>query len=173
MNKVDSLQKLLASSYALYLKAQNYHWNIEGANFYSYHQLFEDIYSELAIAIDEIAERIRVYDVKAIASFTEFEKNTSIKGGDNSLNEYEMLNDLFKDQELILKDIDRAIKYAKKDNDEACIELLAKRQARHEKIHWMLASSLKLSLKAYSDMAIAFDDINQMIKLLHQKEKHK
>ena len=59
MTVIEALEKILADSYALYLKTQNYHWNVTGAEFTSLHLLFESQYTELAEAIDEIAEKIR------------------------------------------------------------------------------------------------------------------
>ena len=68
----DGLSKLLADSYSLYLKTHNYHWNVEGPLFNTLHLMFEGHYTELATAVDEIAERIRALGVKAPGSYTAF-----------------------------------------------------------------------------------------------------
>ena len=78
------LSKLLADSYSLYLKTHNYHWNVTGPQFNSLHTMFETQYTELAAAVDEIAERIRALGHLAPGSYTEFAKLASIKDGDNT-----------------------------------------------------------------------------------------
>ena len=78
------LSKLLADSYSLYLKTHNYHWNVTGPQFNSLHAMFETQYTELAAAVDEIAERIRALGHLAPGSYTEFAKLSSIKDGDNT-----------------------------------------------------------------------------------------
>lgn len=82
---VKKLEKVLANSYALALKTQNYHWNVEGENFKSLHELFGAQYEELSEAIDEIAERIRALCEKVEASFENFQTLSEIKKGDKNL----------------------------------------------------------------------------------------
>ena len=69
------LSRLLADSYTLYLKTHNYHWNVEGPMFSTLHQMFEEQYTELATAVDEIAERIRALGIKAPGSYSSFSEN--------------------------------------------------------------------------------------------------
>ena len=73
------LSKLLADSYSLYLKTHNYHWNVTGPQFNSLHTMFETQYTELAAAVDEIAERIRALGHLAPGSYTEFAKLSSMR----------------------------------------------------------------------------------------------
>ena len=68
----DNLAKLLADTYVLYLKTQNFHWNVVGSQFYTLHEVFEGHYNELAAAVDEIAERIRILGFRAPGSFKDF-----------------------------------------------------------------------------------------------------
>ena len=75
------LSRLLADSYTLYLKTHNFHWNVTGPQFNTLHLMFEEQYTELATAVDEIAERIRALGVKAPGSYTAFAKLTSIEEG--------------------------------------------------------------------------------------------
>ena len=75
------LSRLLADSYTLYLKTHNYHWNVTGPQFNTLHQMFETQYTELAAAVDEIAERIRALGVRAPGSYTEYAKLTAIQEG--------------------------------------------------------------------------------------------
>ena len=77
-NNIEALRVVLADSYVLYLKTQNYHWNVSGGNFITLHDLFETLYQDLAIAVDDIAERIRTLGHKAPASFRQFSEITNI-----------------------------------------------------------------------------------------------
>ncbi len=132
-NKVaDGLKTLLADSYALYLKSHNYHWNVTGPLFKAVHELTEDQYKGLASAIDEIAERIRMLGVKAPGSFSAFKKLTSIGDADENLNATDMLADLVKSHETVIKTA-RAL---------LPIALIDERLAAHEKQAWMLRSLL-------------------------------
>ena len=81
------LSRLLADSYTLYLKTHNYHWNVTGPLFNTLHLMFEQQYTELATAVDEIAERIRALGVAAPGSYREFAKLASVKeatGGESA-----------------------------------------------------------------------------------------
>lgn len=98
---VVSLEKVLANSYALYLKTQNYHWNVVGANFKSLHELFNEQYNDLAAAIDEIAERIRALGVKVDGTFENFSKLSKIKSGDKNAKNEMMIRDLISGNETI------------------------------------------------------------------------
>ena len=75
----EGLSKVLADSYTLYLKTQAFHWNVTGPMFNTLHLLFEQQYTELALAIDTIAERIRALGFPAPGSYGEFMRLTSIK----------------------------------------------------------------------------------------------
>ena len=81
------LSRLLADSYSLYLKTHNYHWNVEGPMFNTLHLMFETQYTELATAVDEIAERIRALGVKAPGSYSKYAELSSVeeaKGGETA-----------------------------------------------------------------------------------------
>jgi starvation-inducible DNA-binding protein len=76
---VEALKKAQATSFAFYLKAHNYHWNVEGANFAEYHGFLGDLYAEVWGAVDAIAEHIRTLDAYAPGSFTRFQQLSSIE----------------------------------------------------------------------------------------------
>lgn len=139
----SKLAKLLADTYALYLKTQNYHWHVKGANFKSLHELFEEQYQQLALAVDDIAERILTLGSHAPASFTEFVKLTSIKDGNSKAGSEEMIKELRHDHEKILADLREVIVEASEQHDEGTIALISERIAQHEKIRWMLSASDK------------------------------
>lgn len=134
------LSILLADSYTLYLKTHNYHWNVTGPMFQTLHTLFETQYNELALAVDEIAERIRALGEFAPGSYKEYAKLTSIKEADGIPSAEEMIKDLVKGQEAIAKTARSIVPVADHAADEVTLDLLTQRMTVHEKTAWMLRS---------------------------------
>jgi starvation-inducible DNA-binding protein len=138
----DALARLLADTYGIYLKTQNFHWNLSGSEFYSLHILFEKQYQELAEAIDEIAERIRALGFYVDASFTGFLKLASIKDSEQIIPIREMLVYLLQGHEIIIRELRQLSSLAEKQNDPATVDLCGRRLNVHEKFAWMLRSQL-------------------------------
>ena len=136
------LSKLLADSYSLYLKTHNYHWNVEGPMFNTLHLMFEQHYTELAPAVDEIAERIRALGVKAPGSYTAFGRLTKIDEATGDESAEEMIRQLVIGQETVARTAREAIKAADAASDEPTADLLTQRMQIHEKNAWMLRSML-------------------------------
>ncbi|PIZ33370.1 MAG: DNA starvation/stationary phase protection protein [Alphaproteobacteria bacterium CG_4_10_14_0_8_um_filter_37_21] len=142
-NKItDALQIVLADNYALYLKTQNYHWNVTGANFRSLHLLFEEQYTDLFTANDDIAERIRTLGSKVPATLGIFASVTNIEDGNENADAQTMVKELADDQAKILKSLTNALHAAQKAQDEATIDFIINRIGVHEKAAWILRSSL-------------------------------
>lgn len=136
------LAKLLADSYSLYIKTHNYHWNVTGPHFNSLHTMFEGQYTELAAAVDEIAERIRALGHLAPGSYREFSELTDIKDGDNTKSAEEMLQDLVEGQETVVRTCRDLFPAAEEASDEPTADLLTARMQLHEKNAWMLRAIL-------------------------------
>ena len=141
---IGKLEIILADTYALYLKTQNYHWHVKGPQFKTLHELFEMQYRELAEAVDQVAERILIMGHNAPATFAELIKLKTIKEGDSSKNANQMVTELANDHSILVTDLNKAIKLAQDKSDEGTINLLSTRIAAHEKAHWMLKTSEKL-----------------------------
>lgn len=139
----DELSKVLADSYMLYLKTHNYHWNVTGELFHSLHEQFEGQYTELADAIDEIAERIRALGYRAPGTFKEFNELTSIDEDQEEPEALEMVRRLALGNEQVLRTARTALEPANKAEDEATIDLLTQRLHIHAKTAWMLRSHLE------------------------------
>lgn len=136
---VDKLKTFLADSYTLYLKTQNFHWNVTGPLFHSMHNMFEEQYTDLATAVDDIAERIRALGVYAPGSYSQFEKLSTIKeAGDTVPKAMDMASILEKDHLALAKCAQEIIKLA--DGDDVTIDLCTGRMSVHEKTAWMLRS---------------------------------
>lgn len=139
----DELSKVLADSYMLYLKTHNYHWNVTGELFHSLHEQFEHQYTELAGAIDEIAERIRALGYRAPGTFKEFHQLTSIEEDTEEPEALEMVRRLALGNEQVLRTAREALKPANEAEDEATLDLLTERLKVHSKTAWMLRSHLE------------------------------
>jgi len=103
----SGLSKLLADSYTLYLKTHNFHWNVEGPQFNTLHLMFEQHYTELALAVDEIAERIRALGVKTAGFYSAFAKLTSIDEASGEESAEDMIRQLVLGQEAVVRTADR------------------------------------------------------------------
>jgi len=136
------LSKLLADSYTLYLKTHNYHWNVTGPQFNALHVMFEGQYTELATAVDEIAERIRALGIKAPGSYSAFAELTKVQEGTGDETAEEMIRQLVRGQETVVRTAREVFPLAEAANDEPTADLLTQRMQIHEKNAWMLRSML-------------------------------
>jgi starvation-inducible DNA-binding protein len=138
----SGLSRLLADSYTLYLKTHNYHWNVTGPQFNTLHTMFEQQYTELATAVDEIAERIRALGIRSPGSYSAFESLTSIEEGSGDESAEEMIRQLVLGQETVARTAREAFPAAEAASDEPTADLLTQRMQIHEKNAWMLRSML-------------------------------
>jgi starvation-inducible DNA-binding protein len=138
----EGLSRLLADSYTLYLKTHNYHWNVKGPMFQTLHLMFETQYTELAAAVDLIAERIRALGFPAPASYRDFQRLSSVKEPEGTPNAHEMIRDLVIGQESVVRTARSILPAVESAHDEATIDLLTERMRLHEKTAWMLRSLL-------------------------------
>lgn len=140
---VEALSSLLADSYTLYLKTHNYHWNVTGPMFNTLHMLFEVEYTELALAVDEIAERIRALGARAPGSYAEFASLAAIKEASGSPSATQMVENLVADQATVIEGARRVVETAEAASDPASADLGTRRIQVHEKNAWMLRSHLE------------------------------
>ncbi len=139
----DGLSHLLADTYTLYLKTHNYHWNVTGPMFNALHLMFETQYTELALAVDEIAERIRTLGYPAPGSYKQYAKLSSIKESEGVPPAKDMIADLVAGQEAVVRTARKIFPLADKASDEPTADLLTQRMQVHEKAAWMLRSLLE------------------------------
>lgn len=139
---VEQLKNVLAESYALYIKTQNFHWNVTGPNFSSLHTLFQTQYEDLALAIDEVAERIRALGEKAPGGLGVYAQRAAIKDGDSNADATTMLKELAADQDKICAALKRLHDEAEKADDQVTVDLCVGRLTIHQKNAWMLRASV-------------------------------
>lgn len=140
---VEALEGLLANSYILYLKTQNYHWNVTGPSFASLHAVFQAQYEELAVANDDIAERIRALGGKAPGSFAAFVSLADVREETGSPKAAEMLERLSADQAIMSASAQKVLEAAQESGDEATADLAIGRIQAHDKNGWMLKAHLE------------------------------
>ncbi|WP_026052730.1 Dps family protein [Gayadomonas joobiniege] len=134
----EGLKRLLADSYTLYLQTHNFHWNVTGPQFRELHLMFEEHYTELAEAVDDIAERIRTLGVYAPGTYKEFAQLSSVKEVDGIPAAAEMVDLLTQGHEQVVKTSREVLKLAQEADDESTAALVGDRMSIHEKTAWML-----------------------------------
>ncbi len=139
---VAGLSKLLADSYTLYLKTHNYHWNVTGPMFQTLHLMFETQYTELALAVDLIAERIRALGFPAPGTYSQFSKLTSIENEEGVPQANAMIQKLLEANETVVRTARAVFPVVDRAGDEPTADLLTQRMQIHEKTAWMLRSLL-------------------------------
>jgi starvation-inducible DNA-binding protein len=139
-NIAVGLKHLLADTYTLYLKTHNFHWNVVGPKFRELHLMFEEQYTELATAVDDIAERIRALGLPAPGTYTEMNNLTVIKETCGVPSGDSMIQILTQDNEAVVRTARRVLDQAQKAGDESSVSLIADRMVIHEKTAWMLRS---------------------------------
>ncbi len=138
----ECLCGVLADTYVLQLKSQNYHWNVVGMNFHSLHAMFEEQYAELALAIDGIAEQLRNLGGLAPATMAEYLALTRLSEGDSSLGATQMVGDLLESHEAVLARVHECAHVADEEDDESTEDLMTQRMNAHRKTIWMLRATL-------------------------------
>jgi starvation-inducible DNA-binding protein len=139
----NGLAHLLADTYTLYLKTHNYHWNVTGPMFQTLHLMFEQHYTELALAVDLVAERIRALGFPAPGTYGQFVKLSSIKEEEKIPAATDMIKNLVKGHEAVARTARAIFPLADKASDEPTADLLTQRLQVHEKTAWMLRSLLE------------------------------
>ncbi len=138
----EGLKSLLADSYTLYLQTHNFHWNVTGPQFRELHLMFEEHYTELATAVDEIAERIRTLGVAAPGTYKAFAEYSSVKEIEGVPPANDMVGILMQGHEQVVRTARRILVVAQEAADESTASLVSDRMREHEKTAWMLRAMI-------------------------------
>ncbi|MFN3371835.1 MAG: Dps family protein [Sphingomonadaceae bacterium] len=136
------LSRLLADTYTLYLKTHNYHWNVTGPQFNTLHTMFETQYNELALAVDEIAERIRALGAWAPGSYSDYARLATVKEASGVPSAEAMVAELAADQATVVRTAREMFPVVEEAGDEPTADLLTQRMQVHEKTAWMLRAMI-------------------------------
>ena len=140
---LSSLKQAMADSFVLYYKAHAYHWNVEGADFKQYHDLFGDIYEEIFGAVDTLAEHIRQLDDYAPASLSQIKSLSMISEDDEVVSAMSMVSRLLDANNLTLASLMMAYRAADNATELGLANFIQDRIAAHQKHGWMLKATLK------------------------------
>lgn len=140
---VDGLSHLLADTYTLYLKTHNFHWNVTGPMFNTLHLMFMTQYTELSLAVDLIAERIRALGEFAPGSYAAYSKLSVIKEATGVPSATQMIKELVEGQEAVVRTARALFPLIERTSDQPTADLLTQRMQIHEKNAWMLRSMLE------------------------------
>jgi len=138
-----ALQTAFASEYSFALKAQNFHWNVEGASFPQLHELFDKIYKEVYGSIDTFAEQLRALEIYAPASYSKFSMLSQVKDENSVPQERDMVEELLVDSEKMANMFKIVFTMSENNGDHGLSNFFADRQDAHKKHSWMLRSTLK------------------------------
>ena len=139
----DDLKTLLATQYALSIKAQNFHWNVEGPDFAQYHDFFANFYEEVYSAVDRIAEYIRTLQEYTPGSFERFQELSIIQGQTKIPRARLMIEELLSDNGAIIDLLNQTFVSAEQENNQGIANFVAERLDAQAKHGWMLRSFLK------------------------------
>jgi starvation-inducible DNA-binding protein len=139
----EGLSRVLADTYTLYLKTHYFHWNVTGPMFQTLHLMFEAQYTELALAVDLVAERIRALGHTAPGSYAQFSKLSSVTEETGVPRAEDMIRQLVQGQEAVVRTARKVFAVAEKSADQVTLDLLTQRMQVHEKTAWMLRSLLE------------------------------
>ena len=140
---LSSLKQAMADSFVLYYKAHTYHWNVEGADFKQYHDLFGDIYEEIFGAVDTLAEHIRQLDDYAPASLSQIKSLSMISEDEETVSAMSMVSRLLDANNLTLASLMMAYRAADNATELGLANFIQDRIAAHQKHGWMLKATLK------------------------------
>ena len=140
----DSLKTLLATEYAFVIKAQFFHWNVEGPDFAQLHEFFGELYEEVYDnSIDKTAEYIRTLDDYAPGSFERFLELSRISGQTKVPRARLMIEELLANNEQMIELLNETFAVAEQENQQGIANFIAERIDAHGKHGWMLRSFLK------------------------------
>lgn len=137
---VETMNKLLADYSVHYQKLRNFHWNVKGGDFFDIHEKFEEEYNYAKVAIDEVAERIRVFGQTPLSTLKEYLENSEIKESGTDLSSLEMVREILKDFEILLEQMFAVIEIAIENGDSGTEDLIKGFVKHTEKRHWMLSA---------------------------------
>lgn len=144
MSELSKAAKIaFATTFSFYLKAHNFHWNVEGVNFKQFHDLFGGIYEEVFDSIDTFAEQIRALGSYMPGSYTRFSMLSQIEDENDILDDRAMVVELLEDNEKLKKILKMVFDLSEQAGEHGFSDFIAGRMDAHSKHGWMLRSILK------------------------------
>ncbi len=134
---VNSLNQLISNYSVHYQKLRNFHWNVTGRDFFDIHEKFEEQYNFAKVAIDDIAERIRVFGQTPYSNMSDYLKHSEIKESGTDLAAIEMVKEILKDQRILLEYMFKVLEFAIENGDSGTEDMIKSYIKQTETDHWM------------------------------------
>lgn len=144
---VAALNELLANLHIHYQKLRSYHWNVQGKHFFELHEKFENMYNDVKVRIDEVAERILTLGSHPISTLEEYLEISDVKETGFKLSESEMVGNLASDIRIVVDKMRSVLERCEADNDSGTEDMISGFISATEKDHWMLTAFLKSKLE--------------------------
>jgi starvation-inducible DNA-binding protein len=141
-NTINLMNDLLANYQQFYMNLRGFHWNIKGRSFFELHVKFEELYTDVNLKVDEIAERILSLDGVPLHSFTDYQKTTTIQEVKNLTKGDDIVAVILEDFKIIIEKQREVLSEAGKNEDEGTITLMSDYITEQEKTMWMLKAYL-------------------------------
>jgi starvation-inducible DNA-binding protein len=139
---IEKLNKLLATSFAMYLKTHFFHWNMRGSDFFEYHNFFDGLYNDVWQSVDSTAEEIKAIKGIAYGSFTQYESLSQVKDQTTVPTIQEMVSILYRDNETVINVLNEVHESAVANKQYGLINYIEDRIDKHKKHGWMLNASM-------------------------------
>jgi starvation-inducible DNA-binding protein len=137
---IGSMNILIANYSVHYQKLRNFHWNVKGADFFDIHEKFEDQYNEAKVAIDDLAERVRVFGSTPLSTMKEYLEISDIKESGTDLQSMEMVKEILNDYKILLEHLFSLVEISLEHGDSGTEDLAKGIIKKLEKHHWMMTA---------------------------------
>ena len=137
---VEVMNKLLANYSVHYQKLRNFHWNVKGGDFFDIHEKFEDQYNYVRLAIDELAERIRVFGQTPLSTMRDYLETSELRESGTDLTGLEMIREILRDYRILLEHMFAVIEVSLENGDSGTEDMVKGFVKQTEKYHWMLTA---------------------------------
>ncbi len=151
---VAQLNILLAEYQMYYQKLRNFHWNVQGRNFFDLHAKFEEMYTDARTKIDEIAERILTLRHRPLSNLSDYIRNASMDESPVTLKDIEMVRELLQSHTILRRQMSGVVEQAEKINDEGTLDMIGSYIRELEKISWMLDAWTKTTEKVSEEALV-------------------
>ncbi len=137
---VNAMNQLLADYSMHYQKLRNFHWNVKGADFFDVHEKFEDQYNDAKVAVDDIAERIRVFGQTPYSNMSDYLEHSNVKESPSDLTAMEMVKEIIQDYEILIESLYNTVDVSIEHGDGGTEDLAKGLVKKLEKNHWMMTA---------------------------------
>ncbi|ASG02432.1 Dps family protein [Vibrio anguillarum] len=139
----QALNQLLANYQVFYMNTRGYHWNIKGKEFFELHAKFEEIYTDIQVKIDELAERVLTLGYQPLHSFSAYLATAQVSEHTNATNGQETMQGLVKGLSVLIHQQREILEIATQAGDEGTSALMSDYIREQEKLVWMLNAWLQ------------------------------